>query len=180
MSTRLVVDGTLRRVHTTGGRPSATDLDSAASFFAFVANRAGLQNTAAATSLLSDYAQVLGHDTSAEMLRARFCLAPSGTGFGMRAYHALILGCVPVVIQDDGEHPRVNFDSFWWALMTIFQTLTGEDWNAAMFDAIHTNGAGAAVFFISLTVIGGYVMLNLFLAVLRVPLHCGKGFFRFV
>ena len=36
-----------------------------ASFFAFVANRAGLQNTAAATSLLSDYAQVLGHDTSA-------------------------------------------------------------------------------------------------------------------
>ena len=41
------------------------------------------------------------------MLRARFCLAPSGTGFGMRAYHALILGCVPVVIQDDGEHPRV-------------------------------------------------------------------------
>jgi hypothetical protein len=65
MSTRLVVDGTLRRVHTTGGRPSATDLDSAASFFAFVANRAGLQNTAAATSLLSDYAQVLGHDTSA-------------------------------------------------------------------------------------------------------------------
>ena len=34
-------------------------------FFAFVANRAGLQNTAAATSLLSDYAQVLGHDTSA-------------------------------------------------------------------------------------------------------------------
>ena len=65
MSTRLVVDGTLRRVHTTGGRPSATDLDSAASFFAFVANRAGLQNTAAATSLLSDYAQVLGHDTRA-------------------------------------------------------------------------------------------------------------------
>eukprot|EP01048_Picozoa_sp_COSAG05_P018821 COSAG05_NODE_2827_length_2594_cov_36.512811_5_plen_45_part_00 len=21
----------------------------------------------------------------------------------------------------DGEHPRVNFDSFWWAIMTVFQ-----------------------------------------------------------
>ena len=39
-------------------------------------------------------------------------------------------------VDNDGEHPRVNFDSFWWALMTIFQTLTGEDWNAAIFDAI--------------------------------------------
>ena len=44
----------------------------------------------------------------------------------------------------------------------------GEDWNAAMFDAIKTNGAGAAVFFISLIIIGGYIMLNLFLAVLLV------------
>jgi len=64
------------------------------------------------------------------------------------------------------EYPRVNFDSFWWSLMTVFQVLTGEDWNAAMFDAMEANGSSAAVFFISLTVIGGYVMLNLFLAVL--------------
>ena len=64
------------------------------------------------------------------------------------------------------EYPRVNFDSFWWSLMTVFQVLTGEDWNAAMFDAIHTNGMSAALFFISLIVIGGYVLLNLFLAVL--------------
>lgn len=64
------------------------------------------------------------------------------------------------------EYPRVNFDTFWWSLMTVFQVLTGEDWNAAMFDAIHTNGMPAAIFFISLIVIGGYVLLNLFLAVL--------------
>eukprot|EP01048_Picozoa_sp_COSAG05_P018820 COSAG05_NODE_2827_length_2594_cov_36.512811_4_plen_66_part_00 len=44
------------------------------------------------------------------------------------------------------------------------QVLTGEDWNAAMYDAVRTNGWGAAVFFISLIIIGGYIMLNLFLA----------------
>ena len=69
------------------------------------------------------------------------------------------------------EYPRVNFDSFWWSLMTVFQVLTGEDWNAAMFDAIHTNGMSAAAFFISLIVIGGYVLLNLFLAVLLMKTH---------
>ena len=50
--------------------------------------------------------------------------------------------------------------------MTIFQVLTGEDWNAAMYAAIETNGWGAAVYFISLFIFGGYIMLNLFLAVL--------------
>ena len=80
-----------------GFRLLPTDMPSATA-----ATAAGTGGAAAASK-----ADPLGHDTSAEMLRARFCLAPSGTGFGMRAYHALILGCVPVVIQDDGEHPRV-------------------------------------------------------------------------
>ena len=46
-------------------------------------------------------------DNNAEMLRARFCLAPSGTGWGMRAVHAALLGCVPVVVQHDGANPPV-------------------------------------------------------------------------
>ena len=43
----------------------------------------------------------------AEILNARFCLCPSGTGWGMRVYHVLVLGCVPVLTQHDGEHPPV-------------------------------------------------------------------------
>mmetsp|Transcript_13903 Transcript_13903/g.42397 ORF Transcript_13903/g.42397 Transcript_13903/m.42397 type:complete len:751 (-) Transcript_13903:639-2891(-) len=36
-------------------------------------------------------------------LRSIFCLCPSGTGWGMRAFHAVALGCIPVIIQDDGS-----------------------------------------------------------------------------
>ncbi len=32
--------------------------------------------------------------------RSRFCLAPYGHGWGMRLSHALMHGCVPVVLQD--------------------------------------------------------------------------------
>ena len=31
---------------------------------------------------------------------------------------------------DDGEVPCHNFDTLLWALVTVFQVLTGEDWNA--------------------------------------------------
>jgi len=37
------------------------------------------------------------------MLTSVFCLCPSGTGWGMRAFHAAVLGCIPVVVQDDGS-----------------------------------------------------------------------------
>jgi hypothetical protein len=42
-----------------------------------------------------------------EMRAARFCLCPSGAGWGMRAVHAAIMGCVPVVVQHDGTHEPV-------------------------------------------------------------------------
>ena len=43
----------------------------------------------------------------AEILTSKFCLCPSGTGWGMRVYHVMVLGCVPVLTQHDGEHPPV-------------------------------------------------------------------------
>uniref|UniRef100_A0A7S3C275 Exostosin GT47 domain-containing protein n=1 Tax=Haptolina ericina TaxID=156174 RepID=A0A7S3C275_9EUKA len=42
-----------------------------------------------------------------EILGSVFCLCPSGTGWGMRVFHVLVLGCIPVLTQDDGEHPKV-------------------------------------------------------------------------
>ena len=44
-----------------------------------------------------------------EVLASTFCLCPSGTGWGMRAYHAAALGCLPVLIQQDEKqtHPQV-------------------------------------------------------------------------
>ena len=36
--------------------------------------------------------------------------------------------------------PRVNFDNFLNALLTVFQILTGEDWNLIMYNAINAKG----------------------------------------
>jgi len=33
----------------------------------------------------------------------------------------------------DGQSPRANFDSIGWAMTTIFQILTGENWNEVMY-----------------------------------------------
>lgn len=60
--------------------------------------------------LASDLSSTLppgGVDTEAEMLRARFCLAPSGTGWGTRTTVAAVLGCIPVIVQHDGVNEPV-------------------------------------------------------------------------
>jgi hypothetical protein len=59
-----------------------------------------------------------------------------------------------------------NFDDFLNAMTTVFQVLTGEDWNAVMFDGIRSAGWVAAVYFCGLVMIGKYIVLNLFLAML--------------
>ena len=46
-------------------------------------------------------------DLDALLIASHFCLCPSGTGWGMRAFHSAALGCIPVIIQDDGELPPV-------------------------------------------------------------------------
>ncbi|GJP34321.1 hypothetical protein CLOM_g18764 [Closterium sp. NIES-68] len=40
-----------------------------------------------------------------EMQRSRFCLAPAGFGWAMRTTQAVLLGCIPVILQDDVEQP---------------------------------------------------------------------------
>ena len=45
------------------------------------------------------------------------------------------------------------------SVVTVFQILTGEDWNAAMYSCMETYGDGAVIYFLSLTIIGTYVLL---------------------
>ncbi|XP_052356644.1 voltage-dependent P/Q-type calcium channel subunit alpha-1A-like isoform X3 [Oncorhynchus keta] len=66
--------------------------------------------------------------------------------------------------------PPTNFDTFPAAIMTVFQILTGEDWNMVMYDGIESqggvnNGMVFSVFFIVLTLFGNYTLLNVFLAI---------------
>ena len=51
--------------------------------------------------------------------------------------------------------------------MSVFQVLTGENWNSLMYDTVQANGkTGPIAYFVMLNILGVYVMLNLFLAVL--------------
>ncbi|XP_063929307.1 muscle calcium channel subunit alpha-1 isoform X1 [Zophobas morio] len=73
--------------------------------------------------------------------------------------------------NDTQDKPRSNFDSFWQSLLTVFQILTGEDWNAVMYNGIEAyggvNGFGvlACIYFIILFICGNYILLNVFLAI---------------
>ncbi|CAL7937216.1 unnamed protein product [Xylocopa violacea] len=73
--------------------------------------------------------------------------------------------------SDLQDKPRHNFDSFWQSLLTVFQILTGEDWNAVMYDGIRAYGGVssfgmlACFYFIILFICGNYILLNVFLAI---------------
>ncbi|KAL0102109.1 hypothetical protein PUN28_018567 [Cardiocondyla obscurior] len=73
--------------------------------------------------------------------------------------------------SDMEEKKRQNFDSFWQSLLTVFQILTGEDWNAVMYVGIRAYGGVASpgvlacVYFIILFICGNYILLNVFLAI---------------
>eukprot|EP00760_Papus_ankaliazontas_P006722 PhM_4_TR13151/c0_g1_i1/m.24910 len=62
--------------------------------------------------------------------------------------------------------PRHNFESLGFAMLTVFQVLTGENWNTVMFDVMDRVHPAAVVYFLVLYIIGAYLVLNLFIAVL--------------
>ncbi|XP_061530349.1 voltage-dependent L-type calcium channel subunit alpha-1D isoform X1 [Phycodurus eques] len=72
---------------------------------------------------------------------------------------------------DETQMKRSTFDSFPQALLTCFQILTGEDWNAVMYDGIMAYGGPVfpnmvvCIYFVILFVCGNYILLNVFLAI---------------
>lgn len=91
---------------------------------------------------------------------------------------------------DNAFVPRANFDTLLWSIITVFQVrqpsgglsaactstepcclphhqiLTGENWNVVMMDGWRSSGWSAVLYFISLVVLGNFIVLNLFLAIL--------------
>jgi len=63
-------------------------------------------------------------------------------------------------------YPRHNFDDIYWSVITIFQILTGENWNEVMYDGIRATTWAASLYFLLLVIVGNYIILNLFLAIL--------------
>lgn len=73
---------------------------------------------------------------------------------------------------DDLDEPdRSNFDTFTQSLLSVFQILTGEDWNEVMYTGINAYGGVSSVgiwacsYFIILFICGNYILLNVFLAI---------------
>ncbi|XP_069378139.1 voltage-dependent R-type calcium channel subunit alpha-1E [Paralichthys olivaceus] len=68
------------------------------------------------------------------------------------------------------DYSPTNFDTFPAAIMTVFQILTGEDWNEVMYNGIRSQGGvksgmWSSIYFIVLTLFGNYTLLNVFLAI---------------
>ncbi|XP_072001011.1 voltage-dependent L-type calcium channel subunit alpha-1C isoform X4 [Engystomops pustulosus] len=72
---------------------------------------------------------------------------------------------------DEMQTRRSTFDNFPQALLTVFQILTGEDWNSVMYDGIMAYGGPSfpgmlvCIYFIILFICGNYILLNVFLAI---------------
>lgn len=69
-------------------------------------------------------------------------------------------------VENGCSIPRANFDTFGVAMVTIFQMMTGEDWNMVMYDGIAATGGGSFLYFAIIVVIGNFLILNLFLTIL--------------
>ncbi|KAK0396995.1 hypothetical protein QR680_001935 [Steinernema hermaphroditum] len=61
---------------------------------------------------------------------------------------------------------RKNFDTLLWALITVFQILTQEDWNMVLFNGMAQTTPWAALYFVALMTFGNYVLFNLLVAIL--------------
>ncbi|CAM9274822.1 unnamed protein product, partial [Heterosigma akashiwo] len=76
-----------------------------------------------------------------------------------------------IEIMADGwnatDTARPNFDTFAWAVTTVFVVLSGENWNTIMYDTWRAVGLwGAVGYYFTLIVTGMFIVMNLFLAIL--------------
>uniref|UniRef100_A0AAQ5ZCV9 Ion transport domain-containing protein n=1 Tax=Amphiprion ocellaris TaxID=80972 RepID=A0AAQ5ZCV9_AMPOC len=79
-----------------------------------------------------------------------------------------IFGCKFSLKTETGDTvpDRKNFDSLLWAIVTVFQILTQEDWNVVLYNGMAATSPVAALYFVALMTFGNYVLFNLLVAIL--------------
>ncbi|XP_069381163.1 voltage-dependent T-type calcium channel subunit alpha-1H isoform X2 [Paralichthys olivaceus] len=79
-----------------------------------------------------------------------------------------LFGCKFSDQTEDGDTipDRKNFDSLLWAIVTVFQILTQEDWNVVLYNGMASTSPWAALYFVALMTFGNYVLFNLLVAIL--------------
>uniref|UniRef100_A0A7N8YIC4 Voltage-dependent T-type calcium channel subunit alpha-1H n=1 Tax=Mastacembelus armatus TaxID=205130 RepID=A0A7N8YIC4_9TELE len=79
-----------------------------------------------------------------------------------------LFGCKFSLRTENGDTipDRKNFDSLLWAIVTVFQILTQEDWNVVLYNGMASTSPWAALYFVALMTFGNYVLFNLLVAIL--------------
>ncbi|KAM9305191.1 voltage-dependent T-type calcium channel subunit alpha-1H [Gastrophryne carolinensis] len=79
-----------------------------------------------------------------------------------------LFGCKFTLRTESGDTitDRKNFDSLLWAIVTVFQILTQEDWNMVLYNGMASTSSWAALYFVALMTFGNYVLFNLLVAIL--------------
>uniref|UniRef100_A0A8C6US49 Voltage-dependent T-type calcium channel subunit alpha-1H n=1 Tax=Neogobius melanostomus TaxID=47308 RepID=A0A8C6US49_9GOBI len=79
-----------------------------------------------------------------------------------------LFGCKFSLQAENGDTipDRKNFDSLLWAIVTVFQILTQEDWNVVLYNGMASTSPWAALYFVALMTFGNYVLFNLLVAIL--------------
>ncbi|XP_067298242.1 voltage-dependent T-type calcium channel subunit alpha-1H [Pseudorasbora parva] len=79
-----------------------------------------------------------------------------------------LFGCKFTLRLENGDtvSDRKNFDSLLWAIVTVFQILTQEDWNVVLYNGMASTSPLAALYFVALMTFGNYVLFNLLVAIL--------------
>uniref|UniRef100_A0A6Q2YKZ9 Voltage-dependent T-type calcium channel subunit alpha n=1 Tax=Esox lucius TaxID=8010 RepID=A0A6Q2YKZ9_ESOLU len=79
-----------------------------------------------------------------------------------------IFGCKFTQRTETGDTvtDRKNFDSLLWAIVTVFQILTQEDWNVVLYNGMAATTPAVALYFVALMTFGNYVLFNLLVAIL--------------
>ena len=70
-------------------------------------------------------------------------------------------------LANKAEMPRSNFENFGWSFLSVFQVLTLSGYSEVLYDVMDSSaGPWSALFIFSWIVIGNFVLLNLFIAIL--------------
>lgn len=91
--------------------------------------------------------------------------------FSSMGYVGLLLGLMVYIyaiigIHLFGAHDKEHFGSLPAAFLTLFQTITLDDWKFLFVSAQGSSPAVAAVYFISFILLGTMIMLNLFIGII--------------
>ena len=80
-------------------------------------------------------------------------------------------GTIPEECEGEGEEEvcfksRVNYDSMFTSAILSFQIMTMENWNEILYITVLNNGISALIFVCTNLLVGGFLMMNIFLAIL--------------